>query len=290
MTTIGVLSPGAMGAALGRAWQRGGARVVTTVAGRSARTQHLADGLELFDSLDDVVAGAEVIVSIVPPAQAVTNAQMIAAAAERGGVRPVVADLNAVSLPTMDEVSAALTAAGCDVVDGSISGFPPHPSGGSETRVYVSGAQAELLTSFDNAGLRTIPVGAEVGQASAIKMCTAAVYKGITALLIQSLRTADANGVTEFVAEDWIDMMGPLGREAPSRIAVAVAKSDRFPDEMREIAATQEAAGWGAQLYESIARVFEASYRTELGGLNPEQAANVTELAQVVEALRTPRG
>jgi 3-hydroxyisobutyrate dehydrogenase-like beta-hydroxyacid dehydrogenase len=289
VTTIGVLSPGAMGAALGRAWQRGGARVITTVADRSPRTQQLATGLEWLDSVDAVVETADVVVSVVPPAGALANAEQIAEAAQRLGVRPVVADLNAVSLLTLEQVSAALTGAGCAVVDGSISGSPPHPSGGADTRVYLSGEQAGLLTGLDNGGLRTIVAGPEVGQASAIKMCTAAVYKGITALMIQSLRTADAHGVADFVAQDWADMLGPLGADGPHRIAVAVAKSDRFPAEMREIAATQGAAGWGAELYEAIARVFEASYATRLGELTPEQAGDVTELAQVVEALRTSR-
>lgn len=289
MVTIGVLSPGAMGAALGRAWQRGGARVVTTVAGRSRRTRQLAEGLEWLESFDAVVAAADVVVSVVPPAGALANAEQIARAAQQLDVRPVVADLNAISLPTLNKVSAALRDAGCPVVDGSISGNPPHASGGADTRVYLSGEQAGLLTGMDNAGLRTIVAGPEAGQASAIKMCTAAVYKGITALMIQSLRTADVHAVAEFVARDWADMLGPLGTDAPTRIAVAVAKSDRFPDEMREIAATQDAAGWGAGLYEAIARVFEDSYQTGLGELNPEQADEVTELARVVEALRSPR-
>lgn len=288
MTTIGILSPGAMGGALGRTWQRGGARIVTTVAGRSARTQQLAEGLDWLDSVDAVVAAADVVVSIVPPAQAIPNAEQIAAAAARLGVRPVVADLNAVSLPTMDRVAAAAATAGCDVVDGSISGPPPGPHG-TDTRVFLSGTAAEALAAFDVPGLRSTVVGPDVGQASAIKMSTAAVYKGLTALMIQSLRTADANGVADYVATDWADMLGPLGADAAHRIAVAVSKSDRFPDEMREIAATQEAAGWGAELYESIARVFEASYRTRLGANNPEQADAVHDIAAVVDDLRTPR-
>lgn len=289
MPTIGVLSPGAMGGALGRAWQRGGARVVTTVAGRSPRTQRLAEGLEWLHSFEAVVASADVVVSVVPPARALANAEQIAAAAQRINVRPIVADLNAISLPTLDEIAAVLGEGGCAVVDGTISGNPPQPNGGGDTRVYLSGEHAGMLTGLDNGGLRTIVAGPDVGQASAIKMCTAAVYKGITALMIQSLRTADAHGVTELVAQDWADMLGPLGADGPNRIAVAVAKSDRFPAEMREIATTQDAAGWGAELYEAIARVFEAAYQTALGELSPEQAGEVTDLAAVVEALRSAR-
>lgn len=289
MPVIGVLSPGAMGAALGRTWQRGGARVVTTVAGRSPRTQRLAEGLEWLESFEAVVGAADVVVSIVPPARALENAEQIAAAAQRLNVRPIVAELNAISLSTLEKVSAVLAEAGCAVVDGTISGNPPHPSGGEDTRVYLSGEHAAVLTELDNGGLRTRVAGPDIGQASAIKMCTAAVYKGITALMIQSLRTADSHGVAELVVQDWADMLGPLGADGPNRIAVAVAKSDRFPAEMREIATTQDAAGWGAELYEAIAHVFEAAYRTGLGELTPEQAGEVTELRDVVEALRSPR-
>ncbi|WP_051215110.1 DUF1932 domain-containing protein [Granulicoccus phenolivorans] len=284
--TIGILSPGAMGGALGRAWQAGGARAVTTVAGRSARTRALAEGLDLLDSLEAVVAAADIVVSVVPPAQVIPNAEQIAAAAGATGVRPVVADLNAVSLPTMDRVAEILTAAGCPVVDGSISGMPPTGSGAG-TRVYLSGERAAELTRFDSGDLTSTVVGAEVGQASAIKMCTAAVYKGLTALMIQSLRTADTHGVSDLVVADWQAMMGIT--DAPQRIALATAKSDRFPDEMREIAATQEAAGYGAELYEAIARVFEGAYATELGTLSPEQATAITALPDLLARLRAPR-
>lgn len=286
MVTIGILSPGAMGGALGRAWQAGGARAVTTVAGRSKRTQALAEGLDWLDSIDAVVAESDIVVSVVPPAQVIPNAEQIAAAARAAGVRPVVADLNAVSLPTMDRVSEILAAAGCPVVDGSISGMPPTGSGAG-TRVYLSGERAAELTGVDSGDLTSKVVGPRVGQASAIKMCTAAVYKGLTALMIQSLRTADTHGVADLVVADWKAMMGTT--DAPQRIALAAAKSDRFPDEMREIAATQQAAGYGGALYEAIAEVFEGAYATALGELTPEQATAVTELPDLLERLRVPR-
>ena len=72
MATVGIVSPGAMGSAVGGALLRGGARVVATVAGRSERTARLADeaGLELLPSLADVVREADIVLSIVPPDQA----------------------------------------------------------------------------------------------------------------------------------------------------------------------------------------------------------------------------
>lgn len=51
-----------------------------------------------------------------------------------------------------------------------------------------------------------------------------------------------------------------LTRTLTQDLAVAVAKSDRFPAEMEEIAATQEAAGQDGELYRAIAEVFRAAH------------------------------
>ena len=126
-----------MGSAVGAAYLAGGRRVVTTVAGRSARTQGLAEraGIELLPGLDAVVAAADLVLSIAPPDQAQAIAAEIAAAAERTGARPLVSDWNAVAPATVRRLGT-LAAAGLELVDGSISGGPPRPA---TTRVYLSG-------------------------------------------------------------------------------------------------------------------------------------------------------
>src|SRR6186997_1152744 len=102
METIGIVSPGAMGSAVGSAYAADGHRVVATVVGRSERTAGLAAqaGLELLPDLDAVVAESALVVSIVPPDQAAATATAIAAAASRTGARPLVSDWNAVSPAT----------------------------------------------------------------------------------------------------------------------------------------------------------------------------------------------
>src|SRR5688572_20276558 len=79
--TIGVVSAGAMGSALGRAWHSAGATVVTSLAGRSDRTRRLAEGLTDLGDLDAVVAAADVVVSVCPPAAASTVLGDVLAAA-----------------------------------------------------------------------------------------------------------------------------------------------------------------------------------------------------------------
>ena len=102
MGTVGIVSPGAMGSAVGGAYRAGGSRVVATVAGRSERTVGLAEraGLELLADLDAVVAAADLLLSIVPPDQAIETAAELGDASRRTGARPLVSDWNAVSPAT----------------------------------------------------------------------------------------------------------------------------------------------------------------------------------------------
>ena len=159
---IGVVSPGAMGSALGRAWQSAGARVLATVDGRSERTRSLAHGLELVADLDAVVAESDLVVSVVPPGAATVTMTAILDAARRGGVTPSVADLNAVSPATVGELAAMATAAGHEFVDGAVSGGPPAP--GDDTMLYLSGSAASVLAALTTDGLRTLVVGPEPGR------------------------------------------------------------------------------------------------------------------------------
>ena len=145
MTTIGIVSPGAMGSGLGRSWQAGGARVVCTVNGRSERTRRLAEGLEWLPDLAAVVRAADVVVSVGPPDAAPELAAAIADACRHAQVTPLVADVNAIAPSTMTRVAAELTRAGCDVVDGAISGPPPRGDGTSRTTLYLSGPSAAVV-------------------------------------------------------------------------------------------------------------------------------------------------
>jgi 3-hydroxyisobutyrate dehydrogenase-like beta-hydroxyacid dehydrogenase len=82
--TIAVVSPGAMGSALGAALARGGDRVVATVAARSERTARLAEraGLELLPDLRSATAAAQVVLSVVPPEAATAIVSEVTRATE----------------------------------------------------------------------------------------------------------------------------------------------------------------------------------------------------------------
>jgi 3-hydroxyisobutyrate dehydrogenase-like beta-hydroxyacid dehydrogenase len=286
MRTVGIVSPGAMGSAVGTAYRSGGARVVTTLAGRSERTRGLADraGLELLEDVDAVVADADVVLSIASPDQAGSIAADLAGAAERTGARPLVSDWNAVSPATAREVASILEAAGLPFVDGSISGGPPRAD--YRTRVYVSGPRApELAGEAAPPWLDVRAVGAEVGLASAVKMCTASVYKGHTALLTHALVTAHANGVLAEVLDDLHDSFPAQIERAARLLAVSTTKAGRFVGEMREIAETQASAGLTPTLFEAMAEVYGRLAETELGAAAPESIPPEPPLEEVLDRI-----
>src|SRR5260370_5571822 len=114
-----------MGAALGRALIGDGLQVVTTLEGRSERTERLcrAAGLEVLPSLDEVVQRAGVVVSVVPPSVALSMALQYARLADTAPVGRLYVDANAVSPATAVEIGQILAAAGVDYVDAAINGL-----------------------------------------------------------------------------------------------------------------------------------------------------------------------
>lgn len=260
-----------MGAAIARVLGSPSVRVVATLAGRSARTNRLAVGLDLLPTLDDVVRLSDIVLSVVPPGAAPAVADAIASSAQRCAVRPIVADLNATAPETMAVIATRLGAAGLEVVDGSISGGPPRPDAGP-TIVYLSGLAAPKIASLAAPGLDLRVVGDTIGIASAIKMSTASFYKGQAALFAQALRAAHANGVLGPVLDDLQRNAPELVDEAPLVLQSIAAKSGRYVPEMLEIAASQGAVGLSPALFNALAEVYERLSQSELAAAAPEDA------------------
>jgi 3-hydroxyisobutyrate dehydrogenase-like beta-hydroxyacid dehydrogenase len=241
--------------------------VVATAEGRSPRTRRLAGeaGIEVLPTLADAVTVADVVLSVTPPGAAEAAARTIDAAVRAADVRPVLADLNAVAPATMTAI--ARTWADLPVADGSISGPPPTVSPGA--RLYLSGAGAPAVAGLpwgDN--VRPVVLDAGVGAASALKMCTASVYKGLTGLVTQAMRVAGRHGVLDEVLAD----LAENGLDRSAGVPSAATKAARFVDEMREIAATQAAAGLTPALFEAFAEVYADIAATALAVGDPEAA------------------
>ncbi|MEQ9191254.1 MAG: DUF1932 domain-containing protein [Alphaproteobacteria bacterium] len=258
---IALLSPGIMGAAVGAALVRAGLGVTTCLAGRSAASRARAEsgGLALADDLAGLLAGADLVLSVVPPAAALATAEAVAAAMTAGGgprQRPAYADLNAVSPATARRIAAVIAAAGAPFIDGGIVGGPP-AAGSAGPRIYVSGAATGAMGALDGMGFAVMDLGPEVGRASALKMVYAALTKGTNSLHTAVMLAAEQLAVTEPLVAELAHSQAAALASLDGAIPRLPADAGRWIGEMEEIAATFRAAGVTGDFHDGAAWVFQ---------------------------------
>ncbi len=265
--TIAVISPGDMGSAVGRRLCEGGLRVITSLTGRSQSTRALAAaaGVEDAGSLADAVHHADLLLSIIPPGRALELAQKVGP-----NPGPLYIDCNAVSPATARAIRLVI---GNRFVDAGIIGAPASP------RFYAAGPHAHALAELP---LDVRVLGDEVGQASALKMCYAALTKGLTALLTESMVTAQANGVYDGFREELADSQPQFLAAAERGLPGMVPKAYRWIAEMEEIAATFEATGLTPRMLLGAADVYRLVEDARTAADNQDLAT----LDDVVGALR----
>jgi 3-hydroxyisobutyrate dehydrogenase-like beta-hydroxyacid dehydrogenase len=243
MTCVGILHPGAMGAAVGAALMDAGHEIVWASAGRSEATAERAAALRDVGTVDALLAASDVVLSVCPPAAAVDVARQAA------GFDGLYVDANAIAPATAAEIAALV---GDGFVDGGIIGPPPHKPG--TTRLYLSGARAEEVAEVFDGGRVSARV---VSNASALKMVYAAWTKGSAALLLAIEQTATANGVDEDLRAEWALSQPALADRLDAAHTSARGKGWRWAAEMREIAATFAAAGQPNGFHEAAAQVYD---------------------------------
>jgi len=240
-STVGLLHPGEMGAAVGAVLRGQGHRVLWASDGRSAETRARADeaGLEDVGAISHV-AEAAVVFSVCPPHAALD----VARSARFGGVY---VDANAVSPATAAKVSDVVD----EFVDGGIVGSPPREPG--TTRLYLSGERAAEVAALFTGSVLDARV---VSNASAVKMAYAAWTKGTAAMLLAIRELARREGVEEPLLAEW-DLSQPELRERHARaLRSAEAKGWRWVGEMEEIAATFEADGLPGGFHRAAAEIY----------------------------------
>jgi 3-hydroxyisobutyrate dehydrogenase-like beta-hydroxyacid dehydrogenase len=270
--TIGIVSPGDMGHAIGAVLVQHGLRVLTNLKGRSPRTIALARQAGIIDVGDDetLVREADMLLSVLVPAQAHAFAERMAAAMRATSSTPLFADCNAISPRTTLSIERLLREVGAEVVDVGIIGAPPRV-GRAETRLYASGISAERLSVLNEYGLDVRVIGPQVGQASGLKMCYASLTKGLTALATEALTAGQALGLSEVLTgelrESQAELLGWFERQVPRM----PPKAYRWVGEMEEIARTFADVGLPPEMLEGAAALYRLVGQTELGRETPEE-------------------
>jgi putative dehydrogenase len=271
--TIAVIAPGMMGSGVAGRLTQHRVGVVTALAGRSADSVARAEAAGMKGVSDAEIAKAEIILSIVPPGEALALAGRLAPHLAAANKKPVYVDCNAVNPATVARIAAVIEPTGARFVDGGIIGGPPAP-GTTGTSIYVSGPHASEIAVLNEYGLEIRVLGAPVGAASALKMSYAGITKGFTALgaamMLAATRGGAAEDLRRELAASQPALYGWLSRQTPKMYS----KAYRWVAEMEEIAGftgEDQAAGkvfaGAAEFYQRIADDFAGDGR-ETGAID----------------------
>lgn len=284
-TIIAVVGAGNMGGSVAAALRRVGADVLTAGAGRSAETrQRIADaGLRDLGSVSACAAVADLFLSIMPPEQAVAIAAEAAEAIATSGRAPYYVDCNAIAPDTARGIADVVEQAGARFIDAGIIGN--NPDSGRATRFYASGPHAEALKLIEVADRIAVPiVGSEIGQASGIKMCYAALTKGTDALRVAMLLTARELGLYDALLEEFAHSQSGKLADMRAGLPTLACDSGRWIGEMEEIAKTFEAAGVTGKFHEGAAFIHRTLAASPLGSETRATADRSRSLEDSLEA------
>lgn len=270
--SIGITSPGDMGQGVAMCIKSLGFNVCMASDGRSPRTRELGEKAGLTDcgSLEKLVQTCDMVLSVLDPGAAVTNARAVAAACKATNRKIVFVDCNAIAPQTMNEIADVMTAVGCTVVDAGIIGPPPR--NGAKQRFYVSGPNVHLMERINSPQIILRVAGEKLGDASAVKMCYAALTKGSIALGTELLIAARKLGVDKTLEAEFKSSQAELHESVLSRSAGMPFKAYRWVPEMNEIAKTFEGAGLTPRMFQGASDLYAQIAATPQGKESPEEA------------------
>ncbi|HWM82245.1 MAG TPA: DUF1932 domain-containing protein [Pseudolabrys sp.] len=269
--TIAVIAPGNMGAAVAARLGENGARVLTLLDGRGETSRSRAAKAGMIAASAAEIAAADIVLSIVPPAQAEALATTLRPALASADRKPLYVDCNAVNPDTVRRIAATIAGTGCPFADGGIIGGPPKP-GGAGPRFYVSGPQAGPAEMLAPLGLTIRMIGGVVGDASALKMCYGAFNKGLIALGSAVALAAGRNGVAAALHRELAGSQAAMLAQLTRGVPDMLPKAYRWVAEFEEIA---EFVGDRPErrMFAAIARLYAglaaetAESRQEIGAL-----------------------
>ncbi len=269
--TVAVVAQGSMGAGVGAALAKAGAKVITSLEGRSADSAARASAAKMQPASDPDMAQADFILSIVPPGDALAFAQRMAPHLRMAGHKAVFADLNAVNPDTAKIIAHEIEPTGARFVDGGIIGTAPKE--GYTPAIYCSGANAPAMAALRDYGLDIRVMEGDVGAASALKMSYGGISKGLTALssamMLASVRAGADHDLRDELARSQPQLTAWFERQTPAMYS----KAYRWVAEMREISQFVAEDPAASDLFEAIAKFYErmaadhAGAKAETGAL-----------------------
>ena len=253
---VAVIAPGMMGSGVGQRLVENGIEVRTALDGRSEATIARAKAAGMVGASDEQIAASDMILSILPPGDALGLAERLAPALRAAAKKPIFVDCNALNPGTVLRIARVIEETGATFVDGGIIGGPPKP-GSKGTKIYLSGAAAQRVAELSKYGLEMPIQPGPIGAASAMKMSYAGITKGFTALgaamMLAATRAGTADDLRAELSASQPALFGWLTRQVPNMYS----KAYRWVAEMEEIAQFVGEDPAARQFYEGAALLYE---------------------------------
>lgn len=260
---VAVVSPGAMGSAVARRLTEHRVEVRTSLAGRSEASAARARQAGMRPASDDEIAAADIILSIVPPGDALALAERLAPSLANAPRKPVYVDCNAVNPDTVGRIAGVVAPTDCPFVDGGIIGPPPRT--GARTVIYLAGAEASRIAVLRQFGLDLTVLPGPVGVASAMKMSYAGITKGFTALGAMMMLAATRGGTAAHLRQELKTSQPHLFAFLTRGVPGMYAKAYRWVAEMEEIAGFTGEDAAARQLFLAAAQFYDRIAADEAG-------------------------
>ena len=240
MTRVALISAGALGTSVGTSLARAGHEVRCDVSERSAATRRraAAAGFLLSETPAEAILESEVVLSLVPPAEAIAVARCFARSVRARDRVPrselIFVDGNSVSPRTAIAIEKIVAKAGARMTDASF--FGPSNSFDDRNIMILSGPAArDAAVLLEGLAAEVRVVGGGVGAASAVKMAMSILTKALPALFLEAARASAASGQLDVT----LDLIGRLYPGIASFLARTLPTyqqhTARRLDEMREI-------------------------------------------------------
>ena len=212
-------------------------------------------GVQLASSGEQAVEGADIVLAMTTASESASALSTSIAGASRGAIH---ADC-ATGTPAMKmSLADSATAAGIRFVDVAI--MAPVRRGAEATPLLMSGAAAsDLGAVFAAAGMPVEVLDDVAGAAAARKLLRSMLLKGLTAVMIESLRASEVQGLSEWFGEHLVVTLASLDRTTLSGLLDGTAQhSGRRIEEMEAAADMTEAAGGSAEITRAVVGVLRS--------------------------------
>ncbi len=204
-------------------------------------------GVQLAVNAAALAARADFIISAVTASQTVGVAQACAATIQTGAFY---LDFNSASPGAKQRAAGLIDRAGARYVEGAVmTSVPPYRI---KVPLLLGGTfAAELSPLINTLGFASKVASAQLGVASATKMCRSVMIKGLEAMVIESFTTARYYGVEDAVVASLYETFPGIDweKQAAYFFQRVIEHGRRRSEEVREVAETVRDAGltpWSA--------------------------------------------